>query len=98
MHKFWRLCQTYTNDYSANIKLSKTNFHKIGQSREFLGGLLGPLIKTGLPVIENVLKSLAKGVLIPLGPTASASATDAAIHKKMFGCGTRPSDLANNVE
>ena len=58
--------------------------HKIGQSGGFLGRLLGPLLKTGLPLIGNVLKPLAKSVLIPLGLTAAASATDAAIHKKYF--------------
>ena len=58
--------------------------HKIGQSRGFLGRLLGPLVKTGLPLMENLLKPLAKSVLIPLG-LAAASATDAAIDKKMFG-------------
>ena len=62
--------------------------HKIGQSGGFLGRLLGPLLKTGLPLIGNVLKPLAKSVLIPLGLTAAASATDTAIHKKMFGSGT----------
>ena len=56
--------------------------------------ILGPLIKTGLHLIGNVSKPLAKSVFIPLGLTAAASATDAAIHKKMFGSGTRPSDLA----
>ena len=35
--------------------------------------------------MKNVLKPLAKSVLIPLGLTAASSATDAAIHKKMFG-------------
>ena len=35
--------------------------------------------------MKNVLKSLAKSVLIPLGLTAAISATDSAIHKKMFG-------------
>ena len=35
--------------------------------------------------MKNVLKLLAKSVLIPLGLTAASSATDAAIHKKMFG-------------
>ena len=34
--------------------------------------------------MKNQLKPLAKSVLIPLGLTASASATDVAIHKKMF--------------
>ena len=40
-----------------------------------------------MPLIRNVLKPLAKSVLIPLGLTASASAIDAAIHKKIFGSG-----------
>ena len=35
----------------------------------------------------NVLKPLGKSVLISLGLTTAASATDAAIHKKMFGSG-----------
>ena len=48
----------------------------------FLGRLLGPLLKTGLPLISNVIKQLAKGVLIPLGLTAAASAADVEIHKK----------------
>ena len=71
----------------ANIKLSKTQLNKIVQSGEFLGRLLGPLLKTKLSLIGNVLKPLAKSVLIPLRLTAAASATDAAIHKKMFGSG-----------
>ena len=51
------------------------------QSGEFLGRLLGPLLKTGLPLIKNVIKPLAKCVLIPLWLTAAASAADAGIHK-----------------
>ena len=43
--------------------------HKIGQSGGFLGRLLGPLLKSRLPLIGNVLKPLAKSVLIPLGLT-----------------------------
>ena len=53
-----------------------------------LGRLLGPLLKTGLLLMKNVLKPLAKNVLIPLGLTPLASAKDAAIHKKMFEPGT----------
>ena len=78
---------TFANNSSANIKLSKTRLHKIGQSGGLLARLLAPLLKTGLPLIENVLKPLAKRVLIPLGLTAAVSRTDAAIHKKMFGSG-----------
>ena len=59
--------------------------HKIGKSVGFLGRLLGALLKTGLPLMGNVLKPLAKKVLILLGLTTAASATNAAIHKKMFG-------------
>ena len=73
-----KLCKAFANGSSANIKLSKTQLHKIGQSGEFLGRLLGPLPKTRLPLIGNVLKPFAKSILIPLGLTTAASATDAA--------------------
>ena len=49
----------------------------------FLGRLLGPLLKTGLPLIKNVMKPLAKSVLIPLGLTAAAWAADAGKHKEL---------------
>ena len=55
--------------------------------------LLGPLIKTGLPIMKNAVKPLGKSVLIPLGLTASASAADAGIHKKILGS-RRPSSFA----
>ena len=58
-----------------------------------LGRLLGPLLKTELPLIGNVLKPLAKNVWIPLGLTAAA--TDAAIHKKMFGFGATTLIISN---
>ena len=70
-------------------KLIKSQFHKIGQTRRFLVRLLGPLLKGELSLIGNVLKPLAKTVLIPLGLVTTASATDAAIHKKMFRSGNR---------
>ena len=59
--------------------------HKIRQSGWFLGRLLGPLLKAGLPLIRSLLKPLAQSFLIPLGLTAVASATDVTIHKKIFG-------------
>ena len=37
-----------------------------------------------MPLIGDVLKPLAKRSLIPLGLTTAASATCAAIHKKIF--------------
>ena len=90
-----KLCKAFANNNSANIKLSKTQLHKIGQSGGFLDRLLGPLLKTGLPLIGNVLKPLAKSVLIPLGLTAAAAATDASIHKKMFGSGNTTLIISN---
>ena len=68
-----KLCNAFANDLSANIKLSKTQLHKIGQSGGFLGKLLEPLIKVGLPLMKNVFKALAKNVLIPLGVTSAST-------------------------
>ena len=83
--------KAFANNSSANIKLSKTQLHKIGQS----GGFLGPLLKTALPLIRNLLKPLARNVLIPLGLTAAAAATGAAIHKKKFGSGITTLIISN---
>ena len=66
---------------SADIKLSKAQLPKMIQSGGFFSRLFGPLMKTGLPLIKNLIKPLAKIVLIPLGLTA-ASAADVRIHKK----------------
>ena len=66
------------------------------QSRGFLGRLHGPLLKTGLPLIKNVIKTLAKSVLIPLGLTAAASAADAGIHKKILGSGSMTTLIISN--
>ena len=74
-----RLRKAFANSSSANIELSKLG--------GFLCRLLGPLLKTGLPSIGNVIKPLAKSISIPLGLTAAASATDLAIHWRMFGSG-----------
>ena len=68
---------------------------KIGQSGGFLGRLLGALLEPGLPLIGNVLKPLAKSVLIPLGLTPAASETDAAVHRKMFVSGTTTLIISN---
>ena len=46
------------------------------------------MLKIGLSLIGNVLNLLGKSVLIPLKLIPVASATNTAIHKKMFGCGT----------
>ena len=74
------LRKAFANHLSADIKLSKTELSKMIKSGGFLGRLLGPLLKTGFPLIENVIKPLAKSVLIPLGLTAAALTADARIH------------------
>ena len=76
------LRKAFANNSSTDMKLSKTQLSKMIQSGGFIGGLLGPLLKTGLLLIKHVIKSLAKSVLIPLGLTAASSAADAVIHQK----------------
>ena len=71
------------NNMSTDIKLSKTQISKIIQSGGFLGKLLGLLLKTGFLLIKNVIKPLAKSVLIPLRLTAAAAA-DAGIQKNTW--------------
>ena len=93
--KVSKLFKAFKNASSTNIKLSKIQLHKIGQSEGFLGRLLGPLIKNGLPLIRNILKLLAKNVLIPLQLIAAASAADATIQKKMFGSGVTALIISN---
>ena len=50
-----------------------------------LSNLLSRLMKLGIPLMENVITALAKGVLIPFGLTATASATDTGTQKKIYG-------------
>ena len=57
--------------------MSKTQLSKMIHFFEFLGRLLGPLLRIALPLMKNVIKPLAKGVLVPLGLTAVTSAADA---------------------
>ena len=77
-----KLTKAIENNMSTDIKLSKAQISKIIRSGGSLGKLLGQLLKTGLPLIKNVIKPLAKSVLISLGLTAAASAADAGIQTK----------------
>ena len=52
------------------------------QPEGFFGRLLGPSLKTRLPLMKNVIRTLTKSVLSPLGLTAAASAAGVGIHKK----------------
>ena len=79
--------KAFANNSLIDIKLSKTQLSKMMQSGGFLGRLLDPLLKAGLPLIKNVINPLAKIVLIPLRLTAAESAANAGIHKKMLRSG-----------
>ena len=83
------LHKAFANHSSANIKLSKTQLSNMTQSGGFLGRLLGPLLKPGLPLISNVIKPLVKSVLIPSGLTAAASQKNLRIRKY---------DIINNIK
>ena len=88
--------KAFANYLSTDIKLSKTQLSKMIQSGGFLGRLLDPLLKSGLPLMKSVIKPLAKSVLVPLGLTAAAAA-DAGKHKKILRFGERPLPHNNNT-
>ena len=60
------------------------------QKGRFLG-FLAPLSKSGLPLLKSVIKPSGM-----LGITAAASATDAAINKKILGSGTKTLIISND--
>ena len=90
------LRKAFFDKSSTDIKLSKNQISKLIQSRGFLGRLLCPLLKTGLPLIKKVIKSLVKIVLIPLRLTAAASAAATGIHNKLFGSGRTTLIISND--
>ena len=67
-----RLHKAFGSGPSANTTFSHAQLSKIGQSGGLSNRLLGPLLKAGLPLMENVLKPLAENVLIPLRLTTAA--------------------------
>ena len=90
-----KLCKAFANNSSTNIKLSKTELHKIRQLEGFVGRCLRSLLKTSLPFIDNVVKTLAKNVLMTLRLTAAISAIDAAFHKKILWSGNTALIISN---
>ena len=90
--------KTFANNSSVDIKFSKVQLSKMIQSGGFLGKLLSPLLKTGLPLMKSVITPLAKSVLIPSGLTAAASAADAGIHKKILGSGNNTTLIISNKD
>ena len=62
------------NNLQTDIKLSKAQISKIIQSGGLIGKILGPLLKTGLPLLKSVIKPIRL-----LGLTAASSAIDAGV-------------------
>ena len=50
------LCNVFANNSSTDTKLSTTQLFKMIQSGGFLCRFFGPLLKTRLPLMENVIK------------------------------------------
>ena len=87
--------KAFANNSSADIKLSKIQSSKMIGLGGFLSRLLDPLLKTGLPLIKNIIRPLAKSALIPLGLTAAASAADAGIYKSILRSRTTTLIISN---
>ena len=81
--------KAFANHTSVDIKLSKVQLAKM-QKGGFLKFLM-PLLKSGLPLLKSVVKQLGM-----LGLTAAASATDAAINKKILGSGNHATLIISN--
>ena len=59
-----KLRNSFNNNMSIHLKLSKAQISKKIQSGGFLRRLLGSLLKTRLPLIKNVIKPLANSFRI----------------------------------
>ena len=83
------LRKAFANHTSVDIKLSKAQLTKM-QKGGFLKILMS-LLKLGLSLLKSVVKLLGM-----LGITAAASATDAAINKKILGSGGHATLIISN--
>ena len=96
--QFSSIRKAFANNSSVDIKFSETQLSNMIQSGVFLGKLLGPLLKTRLPLMKSVITPLAKSVLTPLGLTAATFAVDAGIHKKILGSGNTTALIISNKD
>ena len=85
------LRKAFNNHTSADIKFSKAQLTKM-QKDGFLR-FLAPLLKSGYPLLKSVIKPLGM-----FGLTAAASATDAAINKKILGSGNHTTLIISNYD
>ena len=83
------LRKAFNNHTSAGIKFSKAQLTKM-QKGGFLK-LLMPLLKSGLPLLKSAVKPVGMLALM-----AAASATDAAINKKILGSGNQTTLIISN--
>ena len=72
---------------NRGVLLNGTTRKISSHKREFLN-FLRSLMSVGLPIMKNVLTSLAKNLLVLLGLTIVASATDTALQNTIFGLGS----------
>ena len=92
------LCKAFAKHTSTVIKLSKTRLSKMIQLGGFLGRLLGPLLRTGLPLMKSVIQPLAKSVLVPLGLTEAASVADAGHNTTLIISNDETKDISKIVK
>ena len=85
-----KLRKAIENNMSTDKKLSKVQISEIIQSGGFLGKILGTLLKTGLPLLKSVIKPLGL-----LGLTATSSAIDVRVQKKIYGSGKTTLIISN---
>ena len=85
-----KLRNAFNSNMSTDSKLSRAQISKIIQS----SGCLGSLSKLAGPLMKVAIL-LAKNVLAPLRITATASAIDAGIQKKIHGSGTTTFIISN---
>ena len=78
-----KLRNAIINNLESNIKLNKAQISEIIQSGGFLDKIIGPLLKSRLPLLKSVIKPLGL-----LSFTAASSAIDAGVQKKIYGSGT----------
>ena len=53
------ICKTFAKNLSMNVNLPKSHISKMIHSNRFLGRLISPVMKIGLPLMRNLLLSLA---------------------------------------